>query len=144
MRGLRCLGKTPGFVRYSGYDTPEQEAEYLPAVGPIWIIGDPSPGVGPISPDEMASTISLQIPWPMLVDGGPVPLDLLLATVTDPQIGALGKSDYPSPKAIADEWNRSPAYAYYFHNNRLAGIETAEDAEIRKFLSKGPLPIITR
>jgi hypothetical protein len=76
----------------------------------------------------------LQIPWPILVEGVPVPLDLLLATVTDPQIGTPGKSDYPSPKDIADEWNRAPGYAYYFHNNRRAGIETAEDADIEKFL----------
>jgi hypothetical protein len=81
----------------------------------------------------------LQIPWPMLVEGGPVPLDLLLATVTDPQIGASGKSDYPSPKNIAEGWNRAPHYAYYFLNNRLAGLETAEDADIGKFLNKGPL-----
>ena len=24
----KCLGKTLGYVRYSGYDTPEEEAEY--------------------------------------------------------------------------------------------------------------------
>jgi hypothetical protein len=77
----------------------------------------------------------VQIPWPMLVQGEPVPLDLLLVTVTDPQIGAPGKSDYPSPKNIADEWNRAPEYGYYFYNNRRAGIETAEDAEIERFLN---------
>ena len=51
MKELRCLGKTPGFVRYSGYDTPEEEAEFLPTIGPMWFIGDPIPGVDPISPD---------------------------------------------------------------------------------------------
>jgi hypothetical protein len=51
MKELRCLGKTPGFVRYSGYDTPEQEAEYLPTIGPILIFGDPIPGVDLLSPD---------------------------------------------------------------------------------------------
>jgi hypothetical protein len=25
----KCLGKTPGYVRYSGYDTPEES--YLPS-----------------------------------------------------------------------------------------------------------------
>jgi hypothetical protein len=39
----RCLGKTPGYVRYSGYDTPEEEAEYLDVLGPIWFCGDPIP-----------------------------------------------------------------------------------------------------
>jgi hypothetical protein len=37
----KCLGKTPGYVRYSGYDTPEEEAEYLPTLGPVWCDGDP-------------------------------------------------------------------------------------------------------
>jgi hypothetical protein len=43
MDDTRCLGKTPGYVRYSGYDTPEEEAEYLPVLGPIWYDGDPIP-----------------------------------------------------------------------------------------------------
>jgi hypothetical protein len=38
-----CLGKTPGYVRYSGYDTPEEEAEYLSTLGPVWCDGDPIP-----------------------------------------------------------------------------------------------------
>ena len=43
MDGLRCLGRTPGYVRYSGYDTAEQEARYLPVLGPVWKYGDPIP-----------------------------------------------------------------------------------------------------
>ena len=39
----KCLGKTPGYVRYSGYDTPEEEAEYLSTLGPVWCDGDPIP-----------------------------------------------------------------------------------------------------
>ena len=39
----KCLGKTPGYVRYSGYDTPEEEAEYLSILGPVWCDGDPIP-----------------------------------------------------------------------------------------------------
>jgi len=31
---FRCLGKTPGYARYSGYDTLEMEAEFLPVLGP--------------------------------------------------------------------------------------------------------------
>jgi hypothetical protein len=41
----------------------------------------------------------LQISWPMLTEGEPVPLDLLLATVADPEIGARGMA-YPSPKEV--------------------------------------------
>jgi hypothetical protein len=37
------LGKTPGYARYSGYDTKEQEDEYLDMLGPIWRDGDPAP-----------------------------------------------------------------------------------------------------
>jgi hypothetical protein len=43
MAELKCLGKTPGYVRYSGYDTPEEEAEFLPVLGPQWCDGDPLP-----------------------------------------------------------------------------------------------------
>jgi hypothetical protein len=42
-----CLGKTPGYARYSGYDTPEEEAEYLETLGPIWCDGDPIPPQDP-------------------------------------------------------------------------------------------------
>jgi hypothetical protein len=38
-----CLGKTPGYVRYSGYDTPDEESELLPILGPMWRDGDPIP-----------------------------------------------------------------------------------------------------
>jgi hypothetical protein len=50
-REYRCLGKTPGFVRYSGYDTSEVEAECLPTLGPIWFPGDPIPGVDQLAAD---------------------------------------------------------------------------------------------
>jgi len=36
-------GKTPGYARYSGYDTEEQEDEYLDMLGPVWCDGDPMP-----------------------------------------------------------------------------------------------------
>jgi hypothetical protein len=42
-RESECLGKTPGYARYSGYDSPEEEAEYLETLGPIWCDGDPIP-----------------------------------------------------------------------------------------------------
>jgi hypothetical protein len=37
------VGKTPGYARYSGYDTEEQEDEYLSVLGPVWCDGDPMP-----------------------------------------------------------------------------------------------------
>jgi hypothetical protein len=32
------LGKTPGYARYSGYDTEEQEDEYLSLLGPSGVM----------------------------------------------------------------------------------------------------------
>lgn len=43
MKEIKCLGKTPGYARYSGYETPEEEARYLPVLGPVWKHGDPIP-----------------------------------------------------------------------------------------------------
>ncbi len=40
---FKCLGKTPGYPRYSGYDTKEEEDEFLPTLGPVWCDGDPIP-----------------------------------------------------------------------------------------------------
>jgi hypothetical protein len=47
MKQFECLGKTPGFVRYSGYDTEEEEAEFLP----VWCDGDPIPA------EDLAPTV---------------------------------------------------------------------------------------
>jgi hypothetical protein len=49
---LECLGKTPGYVRYSGYDTREEEDEFLPILGPIWCDGDPIPAEGLLPRNE--------------------------------------------------------------------------------------------
>ena len=43
MKRLESLGKTPGYARYSGYDTKEQEDEFLPVLGPVRFDGDPIP-----------------------------------------------------------------------------------------------------
>jgi hypothetical protein len=48
------LGKTPGYARYSGYDTEEQEDEYLSLLGPVWCDGDPMPE--PKIRDEVVDT----------------------------------------------------------------------------------------
>ena len=78
----------------------------------------------------------LKISWPTLNNGKPLRFNLLLATVTDPKIGRTVTKDYPSPQNIAKAWNDAPEYTYYFRCNRLAGIQTADDSEIEKFLKK--------
>jgi hypothetical protein len=37
----REQGKTPGYARYGGYDTKEDEDEFLSVLGPVWCDGDP-------------------------------------------------------------------------------------------------------
>ena len=74
----------------------------------------------------------LLIGWPNLSDGGgPVPVDLLLATSNDPE------KVYPSPEETANAWNREPADRprnEYFRRNRDHGIYTFEDQEIERLL----------
>ena len=74
----------------------------------------------------------LRIPWPSLSSGEPLSLDLLLATATNPGVGANGAL-YPTAQQVADAWNRN-GHVYYFRCNRLAGIHTADDEAIEKFL----------
>lgn len=73
----------------------------------------------------------LRIDWPKLLDGGELPLDLLLATPTDPQVS----SSYPTPEDIAKAWKANSDFSYYFHFNKRVGIRTADDDEIDRFLS---------
>jgi len=79
----------------------------------------------------------LQIPWPRMIVGddplrlGDLPLDLLLATATNPEIKPGGS--YPSVAQIADAW-RQYGHVYYFHCNRLCKITTADDEAIAKLL----------
>jgi len=74
----------------------------------------------------------LTIDWPQLADGsGPLDLDLLLATATEP---SLMGGRYANPAEIASAWRSAPHEVYYFHNNRTNGITTFEDADILKLL----------
>jgi hypothetical protein len=75
----------------------------------------------------------LRIAWPRVLDGSPLPFDLLLATATNPEIGSRRLS-YPSATEIAEAWKARPEFAYYFHFNRRTGIRTADDDEIDKLL----------
>ena len=69
----------------------------------------------------------LQIPWPKLLDGNDVPIDLLLATSND------RKPECPTVREIADAWNQHPVVDY-FRKNREKGIETFQDAEVENLL----------
>lgn len=57
----QCLGKTPGYVRYSGYGTPEEEAKYLPLLGPVRRFGDPIPP-GSLPPATVSKVVDLRRP----------------------------------------------------------------------------------
>ncbi len=73
----------------------------------------------------------LRMGWPKLLDGNPLPLDLLLATPTDPEIGS---KNYPTAEDIAKAWNCAPKFVYYFRYNASVGIQTADDNAIERLL----------
>jgi len=73
----------------------------------------------------------LLIFWPHLTEGGPVPLDLLLATSNDPE------PEFPTVQQIAEAWNREPnneRRGEYFRRNRENGIYTFQDHAIEELL----------
>jgi hypothetical protein len=59
--GGECLGKTPGYVRYSGYGTPEEEAKYLPLLDPVRRFGDPIPRSA-LPPATVSRVVDLRRP----------------------------------------------------------------------------------
>ena len=73
----------------------------------------------------------LLVPWPALVGGGgPTPLDLLLATATDPTLEDQG-TKYASAETVAAAWNRENYdRVSYFRNNVRDGIRTFQDDAI--------------
>jgi hypothetical protein len=73
----------------------------------------------------------MRIEWPRLVrDESPLPLDILLATATQPMLtGAPGV--YPTAEIIANAWRNDRAdNVRYFRNNMRDGIQTFEDDAI--------------
>ena len=82
--------------------------------------------------DELVSKQGLmRIEWPRLVrDESPLPLDILLATATQPMLtGAPGV--YPTAEIIANAWRNDRAdNVRYFRNNMRDGIQTFEDDAI--------------
>lgn len=79
----------------------------------------------------------LSIPWPVSENGAPVNIDILLATATQP---CLTNGSYATPETIAKAWKRVPKKRRYFDENRRAGITTAEDYRIIKFLGQDDAP----
>ena len=84
----------------------------------------------------------LQIPWPEMVGGGgPLPLDLVLATANEPTLEG-NPPDYPCTKRIALAWKKasekypSGKHADYFWNNKRNGITTFQDDAIERILQK--------
>lgn len=77
----------------------------------------------------------LTIPWPTDESDVPLEVDLLLATATVP---CLHDGSYATPEAIAEEWKRAPKEQRYFDENRRAGITTADDYRIMKYLCQEP------
>lgn len=77
----------------------------------------------------------LRIPWPKLSNGKrQLPLDLLLATPTNPHLEGDPPS-YPTPATIAQAWNEAPQHFDYFTNNLSNEIRTCQDRAIMKYLS---------
>ena len=74
----------------------------------------------------------LNIHWPKFKNNWPLSLDLVLLTATNPEIKPTGR--YPTAEEIADAWRANKKEVYYFRNNRRAGIQTADDEEIQRYL----------
>ena len=83
-----------------------------------------------VSPDGI-----LTIPWPRDESGVPLEVDLLIATATVP---CLHNGSYATPQAIAEAWKRAPKEQRYFDENRRAGITTADDYRVMKYLCQEP------
>ena len=73
----------------------------------------------------------LTIPWPCTESDTPVDVDFLLATATVP---TLCNGEYATPQTIAGAWKKALKYQRYFDENRRAGITTADDYAIMKWL----------
>ena len=74
----------------------------------------------------------LHMPWPNMERGGPVDVDLILATATSP---TLIDGRYPLPEEIAKAWNIVENRVKYFWRNREHGITTFQDESIEEYLS---------
>ncbi|MCA0008825.1 MULTISPECIES: hypothetical protein [unclassified Mesorhizobium] len=74
----------------------------------------------------------LNIPWPNFRNNWPLSLDVVLLTATKPKI--MLKGAYCTAQEIADAWKKNKKEDYYFRNNLLAGIRTADDEEIKTYL----------
>jgi hypothetical protein len=82
----------------------------------------------------------LEISWPKSTDGGPLELDLILATPNSPKLVGVPPT-YPDTTRIANAWIRArkkyPVQNYedYFWKNVTNGITTIQDEEIMRRLN---------
>jgi len=74
----------------------------------------------------------LNIPWPKFRNNWPLSLDVVLLTPTKPEITPKGGIPYGARDRRCLE--KSKKEDYYFRNNLLAGIRTADDEEIKMHL----------
>ncbi len=79
----------------------------------------------------------LNIPWPRLLeDATLLPMDILLATATNPTL-TNGSANYPRIRKIARAWRQSTANnEEYFWRNYENGIRTYQDETILKILKQ--------
>jgi len=92
----------------------------------------------PCAKDELPVVGSdgiLQFPWSVTESGDPLTVDLVLATATVPTLRTDGT--YATSEMVAREWKLKPKEQRYFDENRRAGITTAFDYDIMKFLLAG-------
>jgi hypothetical protein len=85
----------------------------------------------------ITSTGFLNIPWPRLYeDDSPLPMDILLATATNPTLSD-DSASYPRIKEIARAWRQSTIRnEEYFWRNYESGIRTYQDGAILKILKQ--------
>lgn len=73
----------------------------------------------------------LNLPWPISTqDKNPLPLDIILATATDPVFDPKSNA-YPSVRKISEAWRKDTQNnVSYFWENRNHGIQTFQDERI--------------
>ena len=87
-------------------------------------------------PEVVSKEGFLQIPWPKTVENKLLPLDLLIATATNPTLRG-NPPTYPRIKEVAMAWKRDKlGNASYFHKNRECGIFTYQDRLILRYLDE--------
>ena len=134
-----CIGLLPN---------PEREPDELLAAWRTCLTGQPRYSApshlkseGPVLDESRR----LLMKWPRTVEGGPLDLDFVLATATDPEL-VVPRQPYPSASRVAAAWiadrhqktrqgKSKDQEVKYFLENRKHGIWTFQDDMIRTYLS---------